>query len=144
MLRLVFVAPLLALAGCGPTAPSADAGVPLLTCDAMAAEVTLSGRLQAELFDRQCRSCHNAASASNGDYSAADRTAAAVARPTRIAAPLLPVRPGVLSESVLWLKMNGRTAGPKGEALGGVMPPGGKLDDATLKLVKDWICTGAK
>jgi hypothetical protein len=24
------------------------------------------------------------------------------------------------------------------------MPPGGKLGDASLKLVKDWICTGAK
>ncbi|MCU0701785.1 MAG: hypothetical protein MUC96_35205 [Myxococcaceae bacterium] len=139
-----FFVPLVLLAACGPTPnPTPDAGDPLLTCDPMPTEVTLAGRVQAELFDRQCRSCHNAASASNGDYSAADRTAAAIARPSQFSMALKPVEPNNLARSVLWLKMN-QLRGPSGEALGGVMPPGGKLGEASLKLVKDWICTGAK
>jgi hypothetical protein len=140
-----FLLPVVFLAACGPPPmPVPDAGSnPLFTCDPMATEVTLTGRVQAELFDRQCRSCHNASSATNGDYSAADKTAAAVARPSQFAMTLKPVVPNDLSKSVLWLKMN-QLRGPNGEALGAVMPPGGKLGDASLKLVKDWICTGAK
>jgi hypothetical protein len=139
-----FVSALLLLAACGQPMPTPDGGVdPTFTCDPMATEVTLAGRVQAELFDRHCRSCHNASSATNGDYSAADRTAAAIARPSQFAMALKPVVPNDLSKSVLWRKMN-NLRGPNGEALGGVMPPGGKLGDASLKLAKDWICTGAK
>jgi hypothetical protein len=109
----------------------------------MTPEVTLAGQAQPQVFDTKCRSCHNAASAANGDYSQAAKTAEAVARTSQFSNELKVVEPRDLSRSVMWLKLNGRR-GPKGESLGGVMPPAGMLDAATLKIVKDWICSGAK
>lgn len=120
-----------------------DGGKDEFACDPMTVEVTLAGKVQAEVFDKQCKSCHNAFDASNGDYSDATRTAAAVAKPSQYSMALKPVVAKDLSKSTLWRKMN-NLKGPGGEALGGVMPPGGMLGATSLQLVRDWICTGAK
>jgi hypothetical protein len=140
-MRLALVA--LVLSSCGQQMMSKDAGSDEFACAPNTGEVTLGGRVQLELFDRQCKSCHNAFDATNGDYSDAARTAAAVAKPSQYSAALKPVVANDLSKSTLWRKMNG-LKGPGGEALGGVMPPGGMLGATSLQLVRDWICTGAK
>lgn len=127
---------------CGQQMMTPDAGNPLFTCDPMAASVTLAGSVQAQLFDRQCKSCHNAFDASNGDFSEAGKTATAVTAASKHAG-LKRVEPNQLGKSALWLKMN-NTPGPGGENAGGVMPPGGMLPEDSRKLIKDWICSGAK
>ncbi len=138
-----FLALGLVVSACGPQMMTVDAGKNEFACDSMTAEVTLAGKVQAEIFDKQCKSCHNAFDASNGDYSDATRTAAAIAKPSQFAMALKPVVPNDLSKSVLWRKMNA-LKGPGGEDLKGVMPPGGMLPAASLQLVRDWICTGGK
>lgn len=141
-MRSTIVASLVVLTGCGQMMMTVDAGPPELICDpAVTTPVTLSATVQAQIFDKQCKSCHNAFDASNGDYSDAARTAAAVAKNSKVAPGLKVLEPNNLSKSVLWLKLNNRK-GPAGETLGGVMPPGGALPADQQKLVKDWICTG--
>ena len=132
----------LVLSACGQQMTTPDAGNPDFTCDPNATAVTLAGKVQADLFDKQCRSCHNAFDASNGDFSEASKTAAAVATASKVMG-LKRVEPNNLGKSALWLKML-NVLGPNGENAGGVMPPGGALPADQQKLVKDWICTGAK
>lgn len=144
MRSLVFVLGSVFVVACGPPGTGVDAGVPELICDSDAVEVTLAGKVQAEVFDKPCKSCHNAQDASRGDFSEASRTAAATVNVDTVAyAPLKRVVPNDLTKSVLWLKVNGRR-GPAGERIGGEMPPTGPLTDAQKKILKDWICTGAK
>ena len=141
-MRSTMVACFVVLTGCGPMMMTVDAGPPELICDpAVTMPVTLAATVQAQIFDKQCKSCHNAFDASNGDYSDAARTAAAVAKNSRVVPGLKVLDPNNLGKSVLWLKLNNRK-GPAGESLGGVMPPGGALPADQQKLVKDWICTG--
>lgn len=141
-MRSTIVACFVVLTGCGQMMMTVDAGPPELICDpAVTTPVTLSATVQAQIFDKQCKSCHNAFDASNGDYSDAARTAAAVAKNSKVAPGLKVLEPNNLGKSVLWLKLNNRK-GPAGETLGGVMPPGGALPADQQKLVKDWICTG--
>lgn len=127
---------------CGQQMMSPDAGPAELRCDPMPAAVTLTGEVQAQIFDRHCKSCHNAFDASNGDYSEASKTAAAVAKASKYGT-LKVVEPNDLTRSALWLKVAGQR-GPGGQAVGGLMPPGGALPADQQKLLKDWICTGAK
>lgn len=141
-MRSLAMASVAVLVGCGQQMMTVDAGPPELLCDpAVTTPVTLSATVQAQIFDKQCKSCHNAFDASNGDYSDAARTAAAVAKNSKVAQGLKVLEPNNLGKSVLWLKLNNRK-GPAGEALGGVMPPGGALPADQQKVVKDWICTG--
>lgn len=130
--------------GCGPQM-TADAGVRAeFVCDPNAAEVTLAGSVQAQLFDNPCKSCHNAQDAQKGDFSDASRTAAATVNVDTISyAPMKRVVPGDLTRSVMWLKVN-QLRGPNNERVGGIMPPTGPLSDEKKKLLKDWICSGAK
>jgi hypothetical protein len=118
-----------------------DAGNPLFTCDPSLPAVTLAGEVQAQLFDKQCKSCHNASDASNGDFSEAGKTASAVTATSKYG--LKRVEPGQLGKSAMWLKLN-ETKGPAGENAGGVMPPTGALVDSQKALIKQWICSGAK
>lgn len=129
---------------CGPVPSTADAGNPALLCDADAMEVTLAGSVQAQIFDNPCKSCHNASDASRGDFSEASKTAAGAVNVDSLVLPgVKRVEPGNLARSVMWLKLNG-LRGPNGERVGGVMPPSGMLPPEKRKIIKDWICTGAK
>jgi hypothetical protein len=141
-MRSTMVACFVVLTGCGPIPMTVDAGPPELICDSsVTTPVTLSATVQAQIFDRQCKSCHNPGDATHGDYSDAMRTAAAMQKNSIMAPALKVLTPNTLSKSVLWLKLNNRR-GPGGEVLGGVMPPSGMLPADQLKVVKDWICTG--
>jgi hypothetical protein len=141
-MRPLFVSCVVVLSACGPQMMTPDAGNANFTCDPNATPVTLAGKVQADIFDKQCKSCHNAFDASNGDFSEASKTAAAITATSKTAG-FKRVEPNNLGRSTLWLKML-NVPGPNGENAGGVMPPGGALPADQQKLVKDWICTGAK
>jgi hypothetical protein len=82
-MRSTIVACFVVLTGCGQMMMTVDAGPPELICDpAVTTPVTLSATVQAQIFDKQCKSCHNAFDASNGDYSDAARTASRCSTPT--------------------------------------------------------------
>lgn len=150
-LRTVFVSfSFLALAACG--GGNQMMGDPELTCDTGATAVTLSGQVQSQVFDVKCKSCH-AASYQYGDYTDATKTSAATVNKKSLyagmAGTLQVVEPNNLANSALWLKVLGGDAanrkGPKGEGTLGKMPNDGTdLTAAQKKLLKDWICTGAK
>ncbi len=125
-------------------------GDPEVTCDASPAAATLGTNVQA-VFDAKCKTCH-IENYSYGDYTTAAKTAAIVGKKSLYAgmgATLMVVEPKSLANSALWLKViGGSTAGrtgPKGENVYGKMP-----NDTTVltadekKLLKDWICSGAK
>ncbi|MBL8935395.1 MAG: hypothetical protein JNM69_12635 [Archangium sp.] len=140
-MRLLFVSCVLVLSACGQQMTTPDAGNPLFLCDPSAPALTLAGSVQADLFDKQCKSCHNSFDATNGDFSDASRTADSVSKASKYT--LKRVEPNDLGKSAMWLKLNA-TKGPNGENSGGVMPPGGMLPEASRKIIKDWICSGAK
>ncbi|MDP1830355.1 MAG: hypothetical protein Q8L48_44240 [Archangium sp.] len=132
------------LLSCGPSDPD-------LTCDTSPPAATLATNVQA-VFDTKCKTCH-IADYSYGDYTTAAKTAAIVGKKSLYAgtgATLLVVDPKSLANSALWLKvlggsMSGRT-GPKGENVYAKMPNDNSivLSADEKKLLKDWICGGAK
>jgi uncharacterized membrane protein len=136
-----------ALSACGMPTPTD----PELACDAAPASATLATNVQA-VFTAKCATCH-IKDYSYGDYTTAEKTAAATVSKKSLyagqAATLQIVQPSSLANSSLWLKVlggatTGRT-GPKGENVYGKMPN----DNTTLtadekKILKDWICSGAK
>jgi hypothetical protein len=134
------------LFSCGMPTPTD----PDLTCDAAPPAATLATNVQA-VFDAKCKTCH-IANYSYGDYTDATKTAAIVSKKSLYAgtsASLLVVDPKSLANSALWLKVLGGTssgrAGPKGENVQGKMPNDTTtLTAAEQKLIKDWICGGAK
>lgn len=124
---------------------------PDLTCDAAPAAATLATNVQA-VFDAKCKSCH-VVGTSYGDYTDATKTAAATVGKKSIYAgmsgTLQVVEAKSLANSALWLKVLGGQAkghsGPKGENTYGAMPNDGTtLSAEQQKLLKDWICSGAK
>lgn len=132
------------LLSCGPM------GDPEVTCDASPAAATLGTNVQA-VFDAKCKTCH-IENYSYGDYVTAEKTATIVGKKSLyagMAGTLKVVEPRSLANSALWLKViGGATAGrtgPKGENVYGKMP-----NDSTMltadekKILKDWICSGAK
>lgn len=146
MKKLIFgIGVAAALAGCG--APPD----PELTCDASPPAATLATNVQA-LFTAKCATCH-IAGYTYGDYTTAEKTAAATVNKKSLYAAqpgtLQIVQPNQLANSSLWLKVlggapAGRT-GPKGENVYGRMPNDGTMLSADeKKLLKDWICSGAK
>ena len=134
------------LFSCGMPTPTD----PDLTCDASPAAATLATNVQA-VFDAKCKTCH-IANYSYGDYTDATKTGAIVSKKSLYAgtsASLLVVDPKSLANSALWLKVLGGTssgrAGPKGENVQGKMPNDTTtLTAAEQKILKDWICGGAK
>lgn len=125
---------------------------PDLTCDTSPPAATLATNVQPVFAAKCSQSCH-LANDSYGDYTDAAKTLAATNRKSLYAgmAGTLQVadNKGSLANSSLWLKvLGGATAGrtgPNGENVYGKMPN----DSTTLtadekKLIKDWICGGAK
>lgn len=134
---------------------SADAGSKTeLVCDPGAATV-LTSKVQAEVFSQPtCSSggCHLAGATFPGMSDELTTQLELVDKPSPYgggSGTLKMVDPGNLANSTLWLKMLGGSPskrGPKGESVGPVMPPpgSGTVDATQMKLIKDWICTGAK
>ena len=123
---------------------------PDLTCASSPAAATLGTNVQA-VFDAKCKSCH-LENYSFGDYTTAEKTGSIVNKKSIYAgmnATLLVVDPKSLANSALWLKvLGGATAGrtgPKGENVYGKMPNDtSMLTDDEKKIIKNWICGGAK
>ena len=130
---------------CGETTSEPD-----LDCPVSPRAVTLA-MVQAEVFDPACKSCHNAADPSSGDFSNAERARlATVGKTSQFAAggTLKIVDPGNLKNSILWLKVLGGDAtgkkGPADEKTYGAMPLGGGLTPSQKSSLKNWICSGAE
>ena len=132
------------LLSCGPSDPE-------LACDASPAAATLATNVQPVFAAKCSKACH-LANDTYGDYTDASKTAAIVSKKSLYAgmgATLLVVDPKSLANSALWLKvLGGATAGrtgPKGENVYGKMPNDtGTLTTEEKKIIKDWICSGAK
>ena len=131
------------LLSCGPPPD------PELTCDPTPAAATLGTNVQG-VFDAKCKSCHT--NSSIGDYTTAEKTAESVAKKSvyaGMAGTLMVVAPKSPANSALWLKVLGGASvavtGPKGENVQGRMPQDGSmLTTEEKKILKDWICNGAK
>ena len=132
------------LLSCGPSDPE-------LACDASPAAATLATNVQ-PVFTAKCGTACHLANDTYGDYTTAAKTGTIVSKKSLYAgmgATLLVVDPKSLANSALWLKvLGGATAGrtgPKGENVYGKMPNDtGKLTAEEKKIIKDWICSGAK
>ncbi len=123
-----------------------------LACGEDHAQVTAE-QVYTEVFGNEsganCVSCHNPGVTDNRfrPEPSADGLRAAVGQDSDYAGDVKVIDPNRAENSTLILKINGgspRHRGPKGEAVGPVMPPGIMLPEAQLKLFQDWICTGAK
>ncbi|MBX5480290.1 MAG: hypothetical protein IRZ16_00355 [Myxococcaceae bacterium] len=117
-----------------------------------------------ELFDSvingtgACTSCHyaGAGTATNGDLvmdsvEALKATTGATTAYAITGSTLKVVDPNHSENSTMFLKVAGGSTvtppvkGPKGESVGAQMPQGlPPLSAEDLKMVKDWICSGAK
>lgn len=85
------------------------------------------------ILANQCASCHSAAGAAGGLDLETDPHGAIVDEPAVSGGTL--VVPGDAAGSVLYQRMAGLS--------GGIMPPGGALDESTVSAVGDWIDAGA-
>lgn len=126
-------------------------GDPELTCDAAPATATLSTNVQAVIEAKCSKACHLAGD-TYGDYTTAAKTGEVVNKLSLYAGTnktMKVVDPKNLANSSLWLKVlggagKGRT-GPNGENVFGAMPNDGtSLSADQKKILKDWICSGAK
>ena len=89
-----------------------------------------------QIFDAQCITCHSAATPTYDLDLETDPHAATVDVVGRYDETL--VTPGDRDASIVYTKM----AGTHGD-LGGIMPPSGLVDEATLEVVGAWIDDGA-
>jgi mono/diheme cytochrome c family protein len=80
------------------------------------------------IFQQSCTMCH-------GTLGGWDSTSYQAVMTTGDHAPV--VTPGDVDNSLLAQKLLGSSK------IGGIMPPGGKLPDATIQIVLDWIAAGA-
>jgi|CXWL01.1.fsa_nt_gi hypothetical protein len=125
-------------------------GNPDMTCDTPTAAIT-ADKVYSDVIKTQCLACHgttpgDAKARMAGDYATKDifvSSVVGVASPGY--APLKMVDTSKkLDNSTVWLKLLGdNTAGAGGKLTGPRMPEGGMLTAVQLKLVKDWICSGA-
>lgn len=125
---------------------------PELTCDASPAAASLATNVQPVFAAKCSKACHLAGD-SYGDFTDAAKTAAATVNKKSLyagmGATLMVVDSKSLANSALWLKVlggasTGRT-GPKGENVYGKMPNDTSILTADeQKILKDWICSGAK
>jgi hypothetical protein len=148
---------LLGVLGCGDgnSPNNSDGGSdPDLICDANVASV-LTSKVHAEVFTAKdtctgvgCHGLGNTTTVSMIDSAATQGVVGMKSAYSGTDATLKVVDPGKLANSSLWLKVLGGSPakkGPKGESVGGPMPEGKQELNATqLKLIKDWICSGAK
>lgn len=130
------------LFGCGPNAD--------LVCDASPTAVTTE-KVYNDVIKSQCLSCHGLPGTADarkaGDYQSLQVfTTTVVGAASPGYAPLKMVdTDNKLDNSTVWLKLLGdNSTGAGGKKTGPRMPEGGMLSATQLKLVKDWICTGAK
>ena len=132
------------LLSCGPMDPE-------LTCDPSPAAATLATNVQAVFAAKCSQSCHQA-NENFGDYTEAAKTGAIVGKKSLyagMAGTLKVVDPKALGNSALWLKVLGGATvgrtGPTGENVYGRMPnDANTLTTEEKKILKDWICSGAK
>ena len=135
---------LVALAGCPLN------GDPDLVCNQRPAAVSAQQAWTLVMRDAACTACHHEGSDTPFNFSSGEafRTST-VSVTSKYGRELVLIRPGKLAESVLWLKVLGGAdtgmTGPRGESVGGRMPPGGgwPLSTESKEMLKDWICTGA-
>jgi mono/diheme cytochrome c family protein len=80
------------------------------------------------IFKQSCVGCH-------GTLGGWDSTSFQAVMTTGEHAPV--VIPGNVDESLLAQKLLGTSN------IGGIMPPSGKLPDATIQIILDWIAAGA-
>ena len=121
--------PLLVLAaGCDDTTVPNHAGGGTVTGSGFDAVV--------QIFDGSCLSCHSAGAATGGLDLETDACASLVDVAAVGYSGTLVV-PGDHASSVLWSKM------ADDGGFGGVMPPGGVIDSASLDIVTAWIDDGA-
>ncbi len=80
------------------------------------------------IFEQNCKACH-------GTLGGWDSTSYQAVMTSGDHAPV--VVPGDPTNSLLAQKLQGTSK------IGGIMPPGGKLPDATIKIILDWIAAGA-
>lgn len=126
---VLVMAGVLALAGCSDEGADPVAPVP-------ANEVSFAAQVQ-PVFNAICTGCHG----QNGNGGLDLREGQAYGNLVEAASQGYPgqrVTPGDPDSSVLFRKLNGLSG------VGGLMPPGGSLSDADLKLFHDWISEGAK
>ena len=136
----------LVCSGCPGPSPDDD----LLCSPQGSPAVSLTSGLQSEVFDADCRTCHNARDPGSGDFSTAEKTReSTVGRKSQFAGggTLKIIDPKNLGNSILWLKVLGGDAagkkGPAGEKVYGMMPLGSTLTPAKKASLKNWICSGA-
>jgi len=148
MKQLFLAMTVLALAAC-PQAPDPD-----LECDESPTARTLATDVQ-PIFTAKCAlsGCHDATYATSyGDFTTEQKSAAIVNKKSLYAgknATLKVIDPNAPANSSMWLKVlggrPGGRSGPKGENVLDRMPyEEDPLPDADKKILKDWICTGAK
>ncbi len=89
-------------------------------------------QIQANVFTPKCAGCHDATMAdANTTY------LSFVNRPSSEQPALLLIKPGDPDNSYLIRKMEGTSIS------GMIMPPSGKLDQATINQIRNWIASGA-
>lgn len=146
--RLTIGTGLRSMAGCGPTSEQSftfrtgtDAGPALPVPAASFAEVSA-------VFHRSCLACHGDPA---GGVPAGGLRLDATAREALLGVPssevndLARVKPGDASRSYLMRKLLPRdeTGGPLPGVAGARMPPGPPLAGSDLRLISDWIDSGA-
>ncbi len=135
---------------CGGGTVVPDAGVDLeVVCDTNT-PATLLSKVMSDVLTPACVSCHAAGMTGEayGVYSTAATTLAQVGKKSLFAgtdASLKAVDANNLATSTMWLKVLPRDKGPSGKSIGTPMPQGGPaLSAPQKKILKDWICSGAK
>lgn len=125
-------------------------GNPDMVCDSPTTAVTVD-KVYNDVIKTQCLACHGlpgeADARKAGDYQTqAIFVSSVVGAASPGYAPLKMVdTEKKLDNSTVWLKLIGNdTEGAGGKKTGPRMPEGGMLTAVQLKLVKDWICNGAK
>ncbi len=155
--RFIFSAVVVAVSSlgsfsCGSTGtPVVDAGSdPELICDASPPATTFS-KVYSDIFTPACISCHKMGAPDGSDnYGLYNTEVAAfgqVGHKSLYAGSdttLKVVDPNNLATSTMYLKVMGKK-GPGDKTVGALMPLGGPaLSAVQKKLLKDWICSGAK
>jgi hypothetical protein len=103
--------------------------------------VSLSEKVQA-IFDSHCIQCHDNGDPEEGQDLEQDSAYSAIVHvPSREAPALHRIEPGNPDRSYLYHKIAGTQTAAGGS--GARMPKGGKLSDAEIQTIRDWIAQGA-
>ena len=107
------------------------------TCGVEDTAVVTMCDVNLEVFAPHCASCHNGSGAL--DLRATALRGALIGVPSSLAPDAVRVVAGAAADSLLYRKMSDT----HGVGEGGVMPPSGRLNEAHLALVRQWIDGGA-